>query len=73
VCASLLAFFYPWQMILPIVLTYFLVQYIIVGIAANKLKEPYLIFVLPFLEIGLLLIQISIFSANLISKPNDWK
>ncbi len=62
-------FFYPWQIMLPITLIYFLVQYIVVGIAASRLKEPYLIFVLPFLEIGLLLIQISIFIANLISKP----
>ncbi|WP_397445579.1 glycosyltransferase [Polaribacter sp. R77954] len=71
--ATFLFFFYPWLIMLPIVLTYFLVQFIIVGMAAKKLKEPYLIFVLPFLEIGLLLIQISIFSANLISKPNHWK
>lgn len=64
---------YPWQLILPIVLSYFLVQYIIIGISAFKLDEPYLIFLLPFLEIGLLLIQISIFIANLISKPDHWK
>ena len=64
---------YPYQIILPIVLTYFLLQYIIIGISAKKLKEPQIIFFLPFLEIGLLLIQISIFSANLISKPNHWK
>ena len=73
VLATVLFFFYPWQIILPIVLTYFLIQYIIIGLSAKKLKEPYLIFLLPFLEIGLLLIQISIFSANLISKPNHWK
>ncbi|WP_439130336.1 glycosyltransferase [Polaribacter sp.] len=66
----LLFFFYPWQVVLPITLIYFFVQFVVIGIAASRLKEPYLIFVLPFLEIGLLLIQISIFSANLISKPN---
>ncbi|MBU3009968.1 glycosyltransferase [Polaribacter vadi] len=68
-----LFFFYPWQIMLPIILTYFLVQFIVVGLSAKKLKEPYIIFLLPFLEIGLLLIQISIFSVNLISKPNHWK
>ena len=73
VFAILLFFIHTWQIILAIVLGYFLVQYIIMGISAKKLKEPYLIFLLPFLEIGLLLIQISIFSANLISKPNHWK
>ena len=73
VLATVLFFVYPYQIILPIVLAYFLLQYIIIGISAKKLKEPQIIFFLPFLEIGLLLIQISIFSANLISKPNHWK
>jgi glycosyltransferase involved in cell wall biosynthesis len=73
VLATVLFFVYPYQIILPIVLAYFLLQYIIIGISAKKLKEPQIIFFLPFLEIGLLLIQISIFSANLISKPAHWK
>lgn len=73
VLAATLFFFYPWEIILSIVLSYFLIQYIVIGVSAKKLKEPQIIFFLPFLEIGLLLIQISIFSANLISKPNHWK
>lgn len=73
VLAVTLLFFYPGKIILAIILSYFLVQYIVVGISAKKLKEPQIIFFLPFLEIGLLLIQISIFSANLISKPDHWK
>ena len=73
VLATVLFFVYPYQIILLIVLSYFLVQYIVIGLSAKKLKEPQIIFFLPFLEIGLLLIQISIFSANLISKPNHWK
>ncbi len=68
--ATILFFVYPYQIILPITLSYLLLQYIVIGISAKKLKEPQIIFFLPFLEIGLLLIQISIFSANLISKPN---
>ncbi len=73
VLATLLFFIHSWQIILPIVLGYFLLQYFVIGFSAKKLNEPYLIFLLPFLEIGLLLIQISIFSANLISKTNHWK
>tara|TARA_B110000046_G_scaffold149919_1_gene158175 strand:+ start:1828 stop:2931 length:1104 start_codon:yes stop_codon:yes gene_type:complete len=73
ILAATLFFFYPWEIILLILLSYFLTQYIVVGISAKKLKEPQIIFLLPFLEIGLLLIQISIFSANLISKPDHWK
>lgn len=71
--ASVLFFFYPWQAILPFVVAYFLVQYIIIGLSAKKLKEVQLLFFLPFLEISLVLIQISIFIANFISKPDHWK
>jgi glycosyltransferase involved in cell wall biosynthesis len=70
ILATVLFFTHPYQIILSITLSYFLLQYIVIGISAKKLKEPQIIFFLPFLEIGLLLIQISIFSANLISKPN---
>ncbi len=73
VLAIVLFFFYPWKIILPLVLVYFLIQYLIIGLSAKKLKEPQLIFFLPFLEIVLLLLQISIFSVNLISKPKHWK
>ena len=71
---SVLAFFFfPWKTILPIVLSYYFVQFLIVGLSARKLKEPQIIFFLPFLDIGLLLFQFSIFISNLISKPNHWK
>lgn len=73
VLGTILFFLYPWQIILGIVLGYFLVQYIIIGLSAKKLEEPQIIFFLPFLDFSLLLIQISIFIANLISKPNHWK
>jgi hypothetical protein len=54
-------------------LGYFLVQYIIVGISAKRLDEKNLIYFLPFLDISFLLIQMSIFMANLTSKPPHWK
>lgn len=71
ILGSVLFFFYPWQIILPITLGYFLVLYIVIGFSAKKLQEPYLIFFLPFLEIGLLLIQFSIFIANLFTKSKN--
>ena len=43
------------------------------GIATKKFKEPHLIFLLPVLDIYLVLIQITIFISNLISKPSHWK
>lgn len=69
--AVILFCFYPYKIVLAIVLSYYLIQYIVIALSAKKLKEPQIIFFLPFLEIGLLLIQISIFSANFISKPNN--
>lgn len=71
--AIVLLFFYPWETIVLVMLTYFLIQFLVIGLSAKKLKETQLIFFLPLLEISLLLIQISIFSANLISKHIHWK
>ena len=71
--AITLFFFYSWKIILPIFLTYYLVQYIVIGASAKKLKEPTIIYFLPFLEIGLLIFQFSIFITNLSSKPKHWK
>lgn len=73
ISAPILFFFYSWKIILPILLSYYFVQYLVVGFSAKKLKEPEIIYFLPFLEIGLLLFQFSIFITNLISKPNHWK
>ena len=71
--AILLFFFYPWQLILPIFLTYYLVQFIVIGFSAKKLNEPTITYLLPFLEIGLLIFHFSIFITNLALKPNHWK
>ncbi|TXD50968.1 MULTISPECIES: glycosyltransferase [unclassified Polaribacter] len=73
ILAAVLFFFYPYNIIGAFVGVYVLVQYLVIGFSAKKLQETQLLFFLPFLEIALLLIQISIFSANLISKPNHWK
>lgn len=69
----ILCFLYPLQMVLPIVITYYTIQYLVVGFASKKLKEPQIIYFIPFLEIGVLLFHFSIFISNLISKPNHWK
>ncbi|MFK8059767.1 MAG: glycosyltransferase [Polaribacter sp.] len=69
----ILFFFYRWEIILPIFLSYYLVQFFVIGFSSKKLKEPTITYFLPFLEIGLLLFQFSIFITNLWSKPNHWK
>ncbi len=50
-----------------------LVQWVVVGSSAVKLKEKNLIPFLPFLEFFLVFIQMSIFISNSISKPVKWK
>jgi len=69
----LLLFFYPTLTIVIFFGIYFLVQYIVIGIASKRMEEKNLIFFLPLLDISFLLIQISIFIANLKSKPTHWK
>jgi len=71
--AIALFFLYPWKIILAIFLTYYLVQFIVIGFSAKKLKEPIITYLVPFLEIGLLIFHLSIFITNLSSKPNHWK
>ena len=45
-------------------------NYVIVGMAAKKLKETRVLLWLPFLEIGLILFQMTIFMANAIFKTH---
>lgn len=68
-----LLFFYPYKIILCIIGFYFLVKTIVLALATKKFKEPKIIFLFPFLEIILILLQISIFINNLMLKPNHWK
>ncbi|RCW90163.1 glycosyltransferase [Winogradskyella arenosi] len=51
----------------------FLIQWVCFGFTAKKLEETDLILLLPLLEISLITSQLSIFIANLISKPTHWK
>jgi len=58
--------------ILVLILIRLLILYIILGRAAQKLKEKDLIFWFPLLDISLVFIQFGIFIANLIRKPHTW-
>ncbi len=48
-------------------------QYLIYGLSAKKLKEADLILYLPFLELFLIMIQMRIFMGNIFSKPVEWE
>lgn len=73
ILASLLLIFnHQSEFIFVIIGIRLLVQYIIFGIAAKKLKESDLILGVPFFEIFLILIHLFIFIKNKISKPTHW-
>ena len=62
-----------WKIPVLLIVFRFLIQYIIIGKAASKLKEQNLIPYIPFLDLFLVFIQMSIFISNSFSKPIRWK
>jgi len=56
-----------------IILSYLTLNYLIIGYSAKKLHKTSLIYLLPFLEVFLVLFQFVIFMSNSISKPTHWK
>jgi glycosyltransferase involved in cell wall biosynthesis len=57
---------------MPIFLSVLFVKYIVIGLAAKKLKEQDVILIYPFLELTLIVSQFLIFMVNLFSKPKHW-
>lgn len=73
ILACILLFtFQNWEIILALILTRVLIQYIIIGYSAKKLNEKDLIIFSPFFELFLILTQLFIFIKNLVSKPTHW-
>jgi cellulose synthase/poly-beta-1,6-N-acetylglucosamine synthase-like glycosyltransferase len=64
---------FPWKWLVTLITLRFLIQLLCFGFTAKKLNEIDLLFLAPLLEIFLILTQLSIFIANLISKPKHWK
>jgi len=69
----LMVFWYKGMWVLTIWGLRYLIIGFVIGGSAKKLKEKNLLFFFPILEVFLIWVQLSIFSANLISKPNRWK
>ncbi|GGW72295.1 cellulose synthase/poly-beta-1,6-N-acetylglucosamine synthase-like glycosyltransferase [Winogradskyella epiphytica] len=63
--------YWPWVAIL--IGIRFIIQWLCFGLTARKFEETDLIIFAPFLELFLISAQLSIFIANLISKPKHWK
>ena len=70
---ALLISLYKWPFVLGLFLFRIIIQYIVLGASSKKLQEKDLLVFLPFLEIFLIIAQLTIFINNLISKPNHWK
>lgn len=64
---------YKWPLVLSLFILRILIQLIIIDASSKKLNETDLVIWFPILEISLIIIQLSIFITNLISKPNFWK
>ena len=71
--ALLLILSHNWQWIAALIGLRFVVQMLCFGLTAKNLNEVDLIILSPILEIFLIITQLSIFIANLISKPKHWK
>lgn len=69
----LLITIYKWEIVTAIFAVRLILYYTVLGVSSKKLDEKDLLIVLPFLEIFLMLIQLTIFINNLISKPHHWK
>ncbi len=70
---TLLILGYSWDWVVAFIALRFIIQLLCLGFSAKKLNELDLIFLAPILELFLILTQLSIFIANLISKPKHWK
>ncbi|MFK5958917.1 MAG: glycosyltransferase [Lutibacter sp.] len=68
----LISILHKWQLVLILVFSRILIQYLVIGSSAKKLNEKDLILLSPFLELFLIITQMFIFIKNLISKPTHW-
>lgn len=73
ILASLSISLLDWKIPTALIAFRFIFEFLVVGKAALKLNEKKLIPFILFLEIFLVLAQLSIFISNSFSKPNRWK
>lgn len=64
---------YKWEIVVIAIAVRYVVSWLVVGKVASKLKEKDVAFLYPFLELFLIMFQLSIFISNLIAKPSRWK
>ncbi len=71
--AIALLFTSMWQLALCVLVFRIIIQYFVLGFSTSKLKEQDILYLLPILEIFLIIIHFGIFITNLTSKPTHWK
>ncbi len=69
----LICFLFNWKIVIALIGLRFIFQISILHLAIQKLNEKGLIFMTPFLELFLIVIQFYIFIKNLFSKSNHWE
>ena len=69
----LVTFKIHWEITLALFVLRFIFQLAAYFRATKTLNEKDLLFLIPFLEVFLIAIQMTIFMSNLISKPKHWK
>ena len=69
----LLAFSFKWLFVLIAIGIKYVIQFIVYYAAAKKLNEKDTVYMLPLVEVSLILSQLYIFTSNLVSKPTHWK
>lgn len=69
----LLLFQVHWQIVISLIILRLLIQIITYTQVTKKLNERDTVPFIPFLDIFIIAIQLSIFISNLISKPKHWK
>lgn len=69
----LLCMQFNWELVTLAIGIRYVVSWTVITSVATKLKEKDTALLYPFLEIFLIIFQLSIFISNLIAKPNRWK
>lgn len=64
---------FNWEIVVGLIVLRFIIQFLTIGKAAKKLNEIDTIYILPFLELFLIISQFFIFISNLTSKSNHWR
>ncbi|MCZ8143663.1 glycosyltransferase [Flavobacterium sp.] len=70
---ALLAFQYQWIIVLSLIGFRYIFCWIVLGMAAGKLKEKDVMYFYPLIEIVLIFTQLNVAFTNLFSKPVHWK